>query len=88
MLQHGIFFLFFFLCLSFPPQGGEKNHQETRTSLHQYMGGNWKALQEEHMIKTLILIFHKRLESTPNLIPPPLARLCCARALTHVKEYV
>jgi hypothetical protein len=39
------------------------------------------------MIRTLILAFHKRLESIPNPTPLPLTRLCHARTFVHVREY-
>ncbi len=39
-----VFLLFLFWCLSFPPQGGEKGHQEICVCLHQYMGGNYETL--------------------------------------------
>ncbi len=52
------------------------------------MGGNWEALQEENMIKTLVLTSRRRLELTPDSTPPPLARLCPARAFAHVEEYI
>jgi hypothetical protein len=41
-----------------------------------------------HTIKTLVLIFHKRLELNPNPTPPPSARLCHAQAFICVREYV
>jgi hypothetical protein len=34
------FLLFHLWCLSFPPWGGEKGHQEIRICLRQYMGGD------------------------------------------------
>jgi hypothetical protein len=77
------FFLLFLLwCLSFPPWGGEKGHQETCIHLHWYIGGNWEALQEEqYTIKTLTLAFWRHLESILDLTPPPLARLHHTHAL-------
>jgi hypothetical protein len=39
------------------------------------MGGDWEALQEENMIKTLVLAFCKCLELIPNPTPTPLAQL-------------
>jgi len=43
--------------------------------LRRYMGGDWEALQEEHMIRTLALAFRKCLELIPIPTPPPLAQL-------------
>ncbi len=65
-----VFLLFFSQCLSFPPRGGEKGQQETPTRLHQYVGGNWEALQEEHTTRTFTLTFHKCSNLILNLIPP------------------
>jgi hypothetical protein len=71
-----------------PPQGGGKGHQETCARLHQYMGGNWEALQEKHTIKTLTLTSHIHLELSPNPTPPPSTWLHHTLALVHVREYV
>ncbi len=49
-----------------PPQGGGKGHQETRTRLHRHIGDDWEALQNKHIIKTLVLVSHRHLESSPN----------------------
>jgi hypothetical protein len=52
------------------------------------MGGNWEALQEEHIIKSHVLASHKCLELILDPTPPPSMRLCHAQTLTHVREYV
>ncbi len=67
--------------------GGEKGHQEIHILLHQYTGGNWETLQEEHMIKASTLVFHKCLELIPDPTPLPLACLCHAQAFVHVGKY-
>ncbi len=39
-----VFLLFPSWCLSSPPQGGEKGHQETCACLHHYMGDDWETI--------------------------------------------
>jgi len=52
------------------------------------MGGDWKALEEEHTIKALALASRKFLELTLDPTPPPPAQLCHTQTLVHVREYV
>jgi hypothetical protein len=40
------------------------------------------------MIRTIVLTFHKCLESIPNPTPPPLTRLHRAHAFVHVGECI
>jgi hypothetical protein len=77
------FLLFPSCCLSFPPWGDEKGHQDTCICLCRYRGGNWEAIREEqYMIKALTLSFHKHnLESILVPTPFPSAWLRYARAL-------
>jgi hypothetical protein len=65
------FLLFPSWRLSFLPSGGEKGYQETHICLHQYMGGNWDALQEEHTIRMFTLAFRRHLELILDHTPPP-----------------
>jgi len=81
------FLLFSSWCLSFPPWGGEKGHQETHNHLRQYMGGKWEILLKNHTIKTFALTSCKCLESTVNLAPPPSTQLHHASTFDHVREY-
>jgi hypothetical protein len=39
------------------------------------MGGDWETLQEEHTIKTFILVSHICLELIPNPTPPSSTQL-------------
>jgi hypothetical protein len=52
------------------------------------MGGDWKALEEEHTIKALALASRKFLELTLDPTPPPSTQLCHTQTLAHVREYV
>ncbi len=73
--------LFHSWCLSFPPQGGEKGHQETHAHLCQYMAQDWETLQEEHTIKAQMLVSQRSSMLAPNPTPLPLTRLFCTQAL-------
>jgi len=51
------------------------------------MGGNWEALHDEHIIRTIALASCKRLESIPNPTSLLFTRLCRTQTLVHVREY-
>jgi hypothetical protein len=71
----------------FPPQGGEIGHQKTNTHLHRYMGGDWETLQEEQTIRAHAMVSQRSSTMAPDPTPPPLAQLCHAHAIAHVREY-
>jgi len=52
------------------------------------MARDWETLQEKHTIRAQVLVSQRfsMIALDPN--PPPSTRLCCARTLTHVGEYV
>jgi hypothetical protein len=75
--------LFVSWCLSFPPQGGEKGHQESRICLRQYMGGNYDTLQEEHTHSSFSHMFKIDSKSYPTSIKT----IMPTQALAHVREY-
>jgi hypothetical protein len=50
------------------------------------MGGNWEALHDEHIIRTLALASCKCLESIPNPTSLLLKQLCRTWALVHIRE--